>query len=349
MAGQTLGTNLHLPTRSWFISDVKRRDLSETVELVVDPHDVNITIPVTVNTLQKVIGLLSNFARLSRLGRTLMLVPVAEHNYWLHKLSDENLNVKPENQTKICHFSRHARKNILYWRAMLVESINFPFPMDDFRILMRDQGATQLTIFTDASGALMNITDKNYAPTCLGVFSPHSIYSPDSTLKAFVLPFSFLAGHDQWGPVHQNTVLLELLPVLAELLHDPAKYHRRSLTVYTDNMGTVTVFRKQNSKKLYCAYFLEVLNYTLSALKCKLVMKWQKRRSSYAMEMADDATHACFDHVLPGTIAARHALPPPLQSVLLSTTSYASHTLSSLMKLVKNYLNNQLPDLSFPH
>ena len=67
------------------------------------------------------------------------------------------------------------------------------------------------------------------------------------------------------------------------------------------------------------------------------------------MELADDATHACFDNAMPDITCARHALPPPMLSVLLTTTSYAAHTLSSLRKQVKTYLVNQLPDLSFPH
>lgn len=348
-AGQALGINFNLPSRSWFASDAKRRDLSETIEILVDPAKPHLTRFVTINDLQRIIGLLASFARLSKLGKSLMLVPAAEMNFWLHQYSEENLRVKPDKQSKKCFLSFYARKNIIYWRAILVESHNYHLPLEDSRILSRKDGVTHHTLFTDASGALPEISPGKYKPTCLGVFSPHSLHSPEATLTAFVLPHCFLAGSDQWGPVHHNTCLLELLPVIAELLYKPAKYRRRSVTVYTDNQGTVAIFTKQNSKRLYAAYFLEVLNYMLCSLEIKLIMKWKARRSSYAMEMADDATHAVFDKALPGTICTRQTLPAPLQSVLLSTTEYRTHTLNTLRKQVKLYLVDRFPDLSFPH
>ena len=143
--------------------------------------------------------------------------------------------------------------------------------------------------------------------------------------------------------------MLELLPVLAELLHDPVRYRRKSLTVYSDNASTVMTFMNQKCKKLYLAFMLESLNFVTSALQVSLHFKWLRRRSSLPMNLADDATHSDFSHAEPGTVCARHTLPPPLQEVLLTTTSYMSHTLDQLRPKIKRYLLSVIPDLNFPH
>ena len=142
---------------------------------------------------------------------------------------------------------------------------------------------------------------------------------------------------------------MELLPVLAELLHDPARYRRRSLTVYSDNNSTVMAYMNQKAKKLYMCFALESLNFVTAALQVTLYFKWLRRRSSVPMSLADDATHSDFSHVEPGTRCARHSLPPPLQEVLLTTTSYMSHTLDQLRPKIKRYLLSIIPDLNFPH
>ena len=94
---------------------------------------------------------------------------------------------------------------------------------------------------------------------------------------------------------------------------------------------------------------LESLNFILAALQCNLVIKWQRRRSSVPMDLADDATHCNFDHAGPDVVCTRHSLPPPLQTVLMNTTSYASHSLGSLRKQIKIYLSNQFCDIVFPY
>ena len=136
---------------------------------------------------------------------------------------------------------------------------------------------------------------------------------------------------------------------MAELLHNPAKYRKSAVTVFTDNLSTTLAYQGQRCKKLYMAFFLEALNYITAALQVSLSIKWLRRRSSYPMDVADDATHSDFSHVEPGTLCARHSLPPPLQEVLLGTTSYMSHQLGTLRSKVKSYLLTVIPDLRFPH
>ena len=342
---------MDLPSRSWSISEVKRRDLSETVELMINPANIYETKPVTINTCQRVLGILDSLARLSKLGRALMLVPKAEQNYFLEQLNEENNPKKfpKSNQTACCVLSLHARKNIAFFLAILLQSETIPLPMEDFSINSRHDVGANITLFTDASGKPKLITDPDYQPTCLGVYRPQTTQDKHSTVRAFILPHSFLMGRDQYGHVYNDMALLEILPLFAEFLRAPAEYRGKTVSVYTDNQSTVLIFRKTKCKKIYLAYFLEALSFLLSALQIELTIKWLRRRSCFAAELADDATHAVFDNVEPGTICTRHALPAPLQEVMLETTSYHNHTLGKLRSRIKTYLLDIIPDLSFPH
>ena len=331
--------------------------MSETLDLMVDTADYKKPIPVTINTLQRVIGLLVSLARHSKLGKSLMFVPVAEHNYFLEKLAAENdpKNVKISQQTKCCVLSLYARRNILLWRSMLLSSHIARLPMEDDRTNSRVGGGAHYTLFTDASGRPQRVMNnwgeinKDYKPTCLGIFTPRTVSSSYSTLRSFIIPYNFLMGRDQYGPVFYNMAFLELLPIAAELLRDPEMYMEKTVHVYLDNQAAVIMFREQKAKKLYCAYLLEILNYILSALKTQLKIKWLPRRSSLPAELADDATHAVFENVGPDTRCTRHSLPGPLEKLVTSTVSYSTHTFGDLRKNIRKYLSDIIPGLSFPY
>ena len=351
-AGQVLGVDMDLPSRSWSVSQLKREDLCETINLLVNSADIFEIKPVTLNVLQRGIGLLCSFARQSQLGRTLMLVPRAEQNCYLQHLAEENDPRKcpKNNQTACCVLSLHAKKNIAFFKAVLMESKEAPLTMEDYRAPYRQGGGADCVLFTDASGKPKIITDPDYKPTCLGVYRPQTATCSPATARAFILPHSFLMGRDQQKThVYNDMALLELLPVMSELLRDPAYYRKKSVHVYTDNQSTVHIFKNNKCKKLYLAYFLETLNFMIAALQIDLRIKWLKRRSCFAAEIADDATHAVFDNVEPDTVCTRHSLPTPLQEVMLETTSYYSHTLGTLRSRVKSYLLNIIPELTFHH
>ena len=97
------------------------------------------------------------------------------------------------------------------------------------------------------------------------------------------------------------------------------------------------------------AFILESLIYVTAALNIRLSMKWLRRRSSFPMALADDATHADTSQAEPGTLCTRQHLPAPLHYVLSNTTSFASHSLALLRKSVKQYLLQLIPSLQFPH
>ena len=196
---------------------MKRRDLAETVDEIVDPRNPAVVKPATINTVQRVIGLLANFAQLSALCRSLLLVPRAEMNdfqaHLHHEISTKGASA--DHQTKCCVFSLHSRKNIIFVRAILLESITHHLPMEYPRGRGVYQGGADLVLFTDASGRPQEFSDPNWRPTCLGVFSPASIYSPTTELTCFLLPYSFLTGTDRRGPLYHDTTLVSDLSNLS--------------------------------------------------------------------------------------------------------------------------------------
>ena len=140
--------------------------------------------------------------------------PRAEANVFQDQLAKEvdTSETPVEKQTKCCVFSLHARKNMIYWRAILMESPTAHLHMEDSRWASRNQGGSYCTLFTDASGKPMHITEPGWRPTCLGVYRPQSAHTPVPELRAFVLPYHFLTGHDQQGPVFNNTTSKTVLP-----------------------------------------------------------------------------------------------------------------------------------------
>ena len=324
------------------------RDLSQTLSEMINPSDYKENRPVTLNVLQRVIGLLEHYARLSELGRTLMIVPRAEANLFLRKLEMEN-EVHPDKQTKCIVLSLHSRRNLLFWRAVLLESQHFPLPLEDDRWSRFTEGGADIVLHTDASGIPKEWHHPNYSPTCLGVYVPPTPAKPQAQARAFVLPYAFLMGSDNVGLNCWNSTLLELLPVFAEILLNPESYIGKTIAVYIDNSSTVSIFSRLNPKKIYMAHFVEALNFTLAALKCKVQFKWRRRRSSFPSEISDDLTHCIFKNVRPGTECTRHSLPPPLQKVVTDTTCYWDHTLGSLRAEVKKYLIARIPTLSFSY
>ena len=345
--GQALGIEFDLPTRTWHVPEMKRNDLSQCLEQVVDMTDVRKIVPATLNGMQQVIGLLQSFAKMSQFGKVLLLVVNAEANYYLKKLAAQN-DIPPEQQTKMITMSIYAKSNILAFRAMLIESHNYPLPLENDNEPKLGTLAADIVLYTDASGQPKDWTDKEYSPTCLGIFQPRTLRNNKARATCFVLPHSFLIGWDQYGPVFNNMSLLELLPSLALILTDPHKFRNKTVIVFTDNDSTVTVFRKINAKKLYLAHFLEVYYMTLAALNCKLSFQWKRRRSTRPMIIADDLTHCNFKNCPPATNERKQRLPAPLETALLSTTSYPSHTLHLLRRNTKLYLKNKLPNITFP-
>ena len=345
--GQALGIEFHLPTRTWHVPEMKRNDLSECLDQIVDKNDLRMIVPATLNSLQQVVGLLQSFARLNTFGKVLMLVVNAETNYFLEKLSSEN-ELTPEQQTKCTTLSLHAKTNILVFRAMLMESHNHPLALEDGRIEGRRTMSSDILLYTDASGKPKEWTEADYAPTCLGVYQPQTIHNHQARAISFTMPYSFLTGTDQYGPVYNNTALLELLPVFATILHEPHKFKNKTVIVFTDNQATVTTFTKINAKKLYLAHFLEALYLTTAALKCNLCFNWKRRRSTIPMAIADDLTHSNFKGCTKDTKQLRLRLPAPLERALLTTTNYPNNTLGNLRKHIKTYLLNKLPEITFP-
>ena len=86
--------------------------------------------------------------------------------------------------------------------------------------------------------------------------------------------------------------MLELMPLLCELLDQPDFYQGKSVRMFTDNQATVAIFENQNPAGLYTAFMLEITNLVIMSLNVRVKLSWLPRRSSYPMCLADDATHA---------------------------------------------------------
>ena len=343
----------HLPSRTWWAPQKKLNDLSETLDELVDKDNPENARAFTVNQFERGLGILENFSQLSLIGRTLLLVPVAEMAFYLARFWKENFK-KPSLQTEYCTLSAYARLNILRLRALLVISPTFPLPMEDPRTLSLTSTGADIALFSDASGKPKEITDPNYAPTCLGVYWPATEAGKKSRAYSFPLPYSFLAGYaiskgqGKSRKVLDQTVLLELLPVIAIILQHPAEFKGKTVMLSTDNQTTVNLYQTCSAKKVYTAYFLECLFFIIGTLDIKLFMKWRRRRSTQAMCAADDLTHGRLTNPGPEVDCRVLQLPPPLHKVVHGTLSYHSHCLDTLRSEVMNYLSDIFPGIKFP-
>ena len=351
--GQALGVEFDLRTFTWYVPQKKINDMSQTLDEMVDKFCPARPIAFTVNVFERAMGILENFAQMSKIGRTLLLVAKAEMSYHLERFHQQN-HLKPARQEQYCVLSEYARKNILQFRALLVISPEFHLPLEDPSAKLRRAGGAHIVLYTDASGKPKERTDPAYTPTCLGSFWPAKGANKTSRALAFVMPYSFLRGptisKGKGGQrfVMDQTVLLELLPAFATILQFPDLFRHRVVTVFSDNQVTVDLFMNNTATKAYTAYFLEAFQFMLMALDIKLVMRWKRRRSTYPMAMSDDCTHAQFAHAMPGTSCQILQLPPPLFKVIHGTVSYHSHLLDTLRDEVRVYLEGLFPDLVFP-
>ena len=345
--GQVLGINLLLKNRTWRISEEKMNHVSEVIDMAADPKQSWKIVLMTLKEVQQVVGLLLDFAKLSHLLKTLCLVPAAERNFWTEEFSQEN-RLRSECQSRLCWFSHHARKNILFIRAILLSTNHCPLPMEISNYRRRPQAGAQVVLYCDASGEPKEVVDGKYYPTCLGSYRPATVRCSVSTLKAFVLPYSWLVSTDRRGKVYFHTAMLELMPLLCELLDEPDFYYGKSIRMFTDNQATVAIFENQNPAGLYTAFMLETVNLVIMALNVRVKISWLPRRSSYPMNLADDATHATMRHAKPGVKCTRQHLPPPLYNVLHSAQSYPLHDLDRLRREVKKYLLLKFPRAQFP-
>ena len=347
VGGNVLGLILHLPSRSWSVSQMKMNHISEVFSQVVDVQAVFLPVLATLKDTQEVAGLVTDFSKSSQLIRTLAMLVNAERNEFTVRFSSENIKDK-QDQSKLCLFSFHARKNLTLIRAILLNTDICPLPMEMSGARFLKGGAADFSFYCDASGKPKEIADGAYAPTCLGSYRPRTVSHRTATLKSFILPYDWLTSYDKHGQVYHHTSLLELLPVLCELLDQPQLYQGRVLHFLTDNQATAAIFRRQNPASESTAYILEAINLTEMALGCRIKMSWQRRRSSYGMVLADDATHADHSSADSSIKCTRQSLPVPLFNVLHQPGHNLSHQLHHLRKQIKLYLRDICPSAQFP-
>ena len=345
--GNILGLFLDLPTRSWQISELKMNHICETFAQTVKVTDVYQPVLATLKDVQEVVGLVNNFAKSSQLLRTLAIIVNAEAATFDATFWDENIRPK-ERQSKLCLFSHQARVNLATIRAILLSTASCPLPMEKSKARFLIKGGAHFTFYCDASGKPKEITADNYKPTCLGCYRPATLQCSTATLKSFILPYSWLMSADNKGLVYHHTSLLEFLPMLCELLSEPARYRRKSLVFYTDNQATVSLFQRQNPVSIFTAYVLESINLMEMALECNIRLSWKRRRSSYGMALADDATHANHSRADDSIICTRQSLPTPLFNVIHCSENFLNHKFNFLRREIKLYLRDKCPDVKFP-
>ena len=354
--GQALGIEFNLADRSWWAPQKKLNDLSASLDGIINKQNPAKPIAFSVNEMQKCLGILENFSHLTRLGKTLMLVPAAEEAFYLSKFHEEN-DLAPQKQTKLCTFSAHSRTNLLLFRALLVISPAHPLKLENPDLPQQVHCGCDITLFSDASGipkTLSETSNNSYKPTCGGIYWPGHGRNQRPLAVSFVMPYSFLVGKamDDGSGKHRyiqdQTVLLELIPVCAVLLQFPERFIRKSVVLHTDNLTAVNLFNNCWAKKIYTAYIIEAINIITATLETKLVLKWCRRRSSYPMEVADDLTHGDFSAARPETDCQLLSLPAPLFEVVHATTSYHAHTFNLLRGNIKSYLLSKFPHLQYP-
>ena len=151
------------------------------------------------------------------------------------------------------------------------------------------------------------------------------IYTPQTQLNLLVasIPFNahFLTySKEEEEPIGCQTTVLEALGPLVTLAIDPWRFMNTQTVFKIDNMATCIAYTKGRAKTAYLASSLvRAARVVAASINTKLVVQWERRRSTKASRIADDLTHNLLKECTPQEVQSfleKNVLtfPPPIQS-----------------------------------
>ena len=248
--GEILGYWVNMKNLTWSIALNKVQDILRQVDKILNPADHTKQYPVTLRTLQRVEGKLADLAKLSSHIRIRLMMISHELARAVSRWPCEN-DLPESRQTSRKWLSDRAAQDLLYLRAIIAQLPSHHLPLQDPR--RPKPLSAGLIIFCDASGIL---TSTAYC----GVLITRGPLHPHELALAYEIPNAFLTTQDEKNFNCYNTILLELLSVLATVLEfGPLLRHRKVLFI-TDCLALVAIFhnrRVPNGKN--AAYALQAL------------------------------------------------------------------------------------------
>ena len=248
--GEILGYWVDMKNLTWSIALNKVQDILRQIDKILNPSDHTMQHPVTLKTLQRVEGKLADLAKLSTHIKNRLMVVSHELAHAVSRWPCEN-DLPESRQINRRWLSDRAAQDLLYLRVVVAQLPHHHLPLQDPR--RPKPISAGLVIFCDASGILMSTA-------YCGVLIMRGPLHPHDLALAYEIPNSFLTAQDEKNFNCYNTILLELLSVLATVLElGPLLQHRKVLFV-TDCLALVAIFhnrRVPNGKN--AAYALQAL------------------------------------------------------------------------------------------
>ena len=248
--GEILGYWVDMKNLTWSIALGKVQDILRQIDKILDPSDHTKQYPTTLKTFQRVQGKLADLAKLSTHIRSNLMIISQELAWAVSKWPQEN-DLPESRQTTRRWLSDRAARDLLYLRAIVAQLPHHHLPLQDPR--KPRPVSADLVIFCDASGIT---TSTAYC----GILITRGPLHPYDLALAYEIPNAFLNAQDEKNLNCYNTILLELLSILAVVLEfGPLLQHRKILFV-TDCLNLVTIVQnKRVPNGRNAAYALQTL------------------------------------------------------------------------------------------
>ena len=347
--GEVLGALLNTEDLTWSLSDEKNTKIIEALDETYHKHNLNKPKKINLKTAQKCVGKLNALqACYDEITNHIMFV---NRDLTLYLKEHPELNkTAQQHQPKNFQFSKLARKELHFMRALLTGIRNTWIPLTDpdkSQKIMAD-----VVTYTDASAKTELKTGE--ALPALGILIPPQ-YGVTARAVALPIPLEFLTSKSENKNNFGQTMLTEALAILAAIIRFPNTYKNKYAVFYTDCQSLVAVYDRKRPKNYYLSFVFKSIMKLEAILNCKIKLTWQQRRSTSGSKAADTLTHQSQADT-PEHVAYRRTekMPYPIWKTMMTSLKYESNTFHKLwpriLKYWRNavkYKHNQIPTQLF--
>ena len=282
------------------------------VDKLIDPTNLQTDIPATLNTLLKVEGKFADFAKLSALIKIKLMSVSHDKNQGVSKHQHDN-RLHEDQQPKRLWLTLQAKQDLRFLRALAANIMEHKLPLEDPR--KQNSLSAEVVVFCDASGDIRR-------PAYCGALITRGSLHPHDIALSYALPYIFLTAKDSVNYNHHNTILLELLSILATVLELGPILSGRSIMFVTDSLSLVAVMRNNRVPDgTNAALALQTLLELTVEAQISLRVKWKRRNSCTWTTAADTLSHAAFTSLplqrMPNLACRKLPFPEPLQHTLM--------------------------------
>ena len=326
--GEILGYWLNSVDKTWMVAQSK-------VDDILRQCDKMFSGPTTLKTFQKIQGKMADLGKLSPVIKTKLMV-ISHELARAAKYFWKQNSLKESDQLLRHWLSGRALEDLTYLRAVTAQIRHHPLPMVDPRPYKPLSG--QVVVYVDASG---DLDCKAYC----GVLITRGSLHPSDIALSYELPSLFLESLDTRGKYNfHNSMLLELLSLLALVTELGPELSGRSVLFVTDSLSLVTLMHNHRVPDgPNTMYALQTLQEAAREIRTEIRVHWKRRRSCLWTKAADDLSHAHHHKLpwkkMPGASFKELFFPPPIQQALLEAAFDPASGFPSLRDKVKNYWN----------